>query len=58
MEKIINLWYFNKYIQDEIEINIENRQKEKDPYNQMVLDAEKRLLEKVLFKYKELIVNQ
>lgn len=58
MAKIINLWYFNKYIEDEIGINIQNRQKEKDPYNQMVLDSEKRLLEKVLFKYKELIVNQ
>lgn len=58
MVKIINLWYFNKFIEDEILINIENRQKEKDPYNQMVIDAEKRQLEMILQQYKKLIVNQ
>jgi len=56
--KMINLWVFNMYLEKEIEKKIESLQEEKDPYNKMVLDAEKRLLENIFNEYKNLIINQ
>lgn len=56
--KMTNLWVFNEYLTTEIQEKVNARELSKDPYEQMTIDSEKRILEKTLMKYKELIVNQ
>ena len=56
--KMTNLGVFNEYIESEIQNKIDKRKLSTDIYEQMILDSEKRLLEKILVQYKTLIVNQ
>ena len=56
--KMTNLGIFNKYLEDEIQKKIDEKSSTSDVYEQMLIDAEKRLLEKTLMQYKNLICNQ
>lgn len=56
--KMTNIGIFVDYLMWEIESKITERKMSSDPYEQMTIDREKKLLEKTLVKYKELIINQ
>ena len=56
--KLTNLGIFNKYLEDEIQDRINKKKNEADALRIMVLDAEARLLKKVLSEYGNLIVRQ
>jgi len=56
--KLTNLGIFNKYLEDEIQKRITEKKNEADALRIMVLDAEARLLKKVLSEYGNLIVRQ
>lgn len=56
--KLTNLGIFNKYLEEEIQDRINKKKNEADALRIMVLDAEARLLKKVLSEYGNLIVRQ